>query len=343
MCECKNNVIQGILNNFRGTCEDYLYYSKRIPTIDLIDEKVWPLKFYRDYVSKSQPVLIKGACKSFPATSKWSMNYFLQNYGCKRLRVDVTPNGYADAVTIVKNAAGNEEKIFLMAEEKEMEMGQFLQTLKDPKENYVCYIQSQNSNLTENLNVFMNDVEPEIGWASEAFNKQPDAVNFWMGDQRAVTSMHKDPYENIYCVIDGYKDFLLIPPTDFAYLPYKAFHCANYVNVTSNSFEIHRQEDEFDCFNEGSFDGNCRMVSWIDIDPLKPNLDQYPNFSKAHLYNVRVNKGDCLYLPALWFHHVQQSHAAIAVNYWYDMDFDVKYCYNRLLQELSNKLFNQNS
>ena len=25
------------------------------------------------------------------------------------------------------------------------------------------------------------------------------------GDKRAVTSMHKDPYENIYCVVRGYK------------------------------------------------------------------------------------------------------------------------------------------
>jgi jumonji domain-containing protein 7 len=34
----------------------------------------------------------------------------------------------------------------------------------------------------------MCDVESEISWASEAFDKQPDAVNFWMGDARAVTS-----------------------------------------------------------------------------------------------------------------------------------------------------------
>lgn len=31
--------------------------------------------------------------------------------------------------------------------------------------------------------------------------------------------MHKDPYENIYCVISGYKDFILIPPVDLQYVP----------------------------------------------------------------------------------------------------------------------------
>ena len=29
------------------------------------------------------------------------------------------------------------------------------------------------------------------------------------GDKRAVTSMHKDPYENIYTVIRGYKVLLV--------------------------------------------------------------------------------------------------------------------------------------
>lgn len=40
--------------------------------------------------------------------------------------------------------------------------------------------------------------------------------------------MHKDPYENIYCVIDGYKDFVLIPPTDLPYVPYQRYPQANF-------------------------------------------------------------------------------------------------------------------
>lgn len=34
----------------------------------------------------------------------------------------------------------------------------------------------------------MKDVEDHVSFASEAFNKKPDAINFWMGDERAVTS-----------------------------------------------------------------------------------------------------------------------------------------------------------
>ena len=70
-----------------------------------------------------------------------------------------------------------------------MNMEEFLGIIDEPETaNGVFYIQKQNGNLTEEFVELMGDVDEEIGWASEAFNKKPDAVNFWMGDTRAVTS-----------------------------------------------------------------------------------------------------------------------------------------------------------
>jgi len=37
----------------------------------------------------------------------------------------------------------------------------------------------------------------------QVFGGHPDATNLWIGDERSVTSFHKDHYENIYCVIRG--------------------------------------------------------------------------------------------------------------------------------------------
>lgn len=100
---------------------------------------------------------------------------------------------------------------------------------------------------------------------------------------------------------------------------------------------------------------------------------------------VRVREGETLYLPSLWYHHVQQSHATIAgkhtlsvsifqllphcllfsctlykvlfmalcflpelgvcllsslfaVNYWYDMQFDIKYVYYKFVEELCKQM-----
>ena len=76
-----------------------------------------------------------------------------------------------------------------MPEERRMKMEEFLDIIEKPENaNGVFYIQKQNSNLTEEFVELMGEVDEDIGWASEAFNKKPDAVNFWMGDARAVTS-----------------------------------------------------------------------------------------------------------------------------------------------------------
>lgn len=35
-----------------------------------------------------------------------------------------------------------------------------------------------------------------------------------------AASVHKDHYENLYCVVSGEKHFVLLPPTDRPFVPY---------------------------------------------------------------------------------------------------------------------------
>ena len=69
-----------------------------------------------------------------------------------------------------------------------MTMNEFVKHIENPSPDQVYYIQKQNSNLTDEFRDIIEDVDDEIHWASEAFGKTPDAINFWMGDERAVTS-----------------------------------------------------------------------------------------------------------------------------------------------------------
>ncbi|MBN3326292.1 JMJD7 protein, partial [Atractosteus spatula] len=79
----------------------------------------------------------------------------------------------------------------------------------------------------------------------------------------------------------------------------------------------------------------CVKVPWIPVDPLSPDYERYPEYRQARLLSCTVRAGEMLFLPALWFHHVRQSHGCIAVNFWYDMEFDIKYNYFQLLDSLS--------
>lgn len=316
-----NNTLERAFRTLYEETRDFLHTPTEIPKVNVEATFLpnWSFEFYRNYVSKNRPLLIEGGCKNFHAVDKWNSQYFRNKLSSKIVTVAITPNGYADGLL-----HKDDKDIFVLPEERQMQMVEFLDYLENPKKNFVSYIQKQNSNLYEDFSELLPDVGNGFLWAWKAFDNQPDAVNFWMGDERAITSMHKDPYENIYCVIDGYKDFILVPPTDMPYVPYETYPVYKYENVTSETYSL--KQEYLD-------NGTPKTINWISIDPLLSN-EKSNNFDKAHKYKVRVQKGDVLYLPSLWFHHVRQSHQCIAVNYWYDMEYDVKYCYHKMLENL---------
>lgn len=229
------------------------------------------------------------------------------------ITVAVTPNGLADAVD--KNS-------FVLPEEREMTFTDFLDKVEEETGD-VFYIQKQNSNLTSDLPELLPDVQEDIGWASKALGAKPDAVNFWMGSARSITSMHKDHYENIYVVIRGSKEFILHPPVDRPFIPHQNYPPAQYSRTGHGWTKV---------------DLPGEPIPWVSIDPINPDLNQYPAYQHAKKLRCVVNAGDIFYLPALWFHHVSQTDNTIAVNYWYDMEFDAKYSLFQTLDRFSKLL-----
>ncbi|CAM9590057.1 unnamed protein product [Ectocarpus sp. 8 AP-2014] len=53
----------------------------------------------------------------------------------------------------------------------------------------------QNDSLRQEFPGLMEDVEPFLALAREAFGNEPDAVNLWIGDDRSLSAVHKDHYE----------------------------------------------------------------------------------------------------------------------------------------------------
>lgn len=312
------NALSEALDNLSLEARE-LYLSSEVPKLEIAPS---PLEFLRDWVNPNIPVIIKNALNHWPALKKWNDDYLREKIGHRRVTVAVTPNGYADAVVGSK---------FVMPEEREMEFSKFLDILEGKvKERGIFYVQKQNSNLTEEFQELCADAASDVSWATEAFGKHPDAVNFWMGDERAITSMHKDHYENLYCVISGKKTFTLLPPSDLPLIPYELYTPARFKTTESGDFEIVDEIAEH--LTEFS---PSPKVPWIAIDPLNPDLKKYPKYAKANPVTCTVQAGEMLYLPSLWFHHVQQSHGCIAINFWYDMQYDIKYNYFKFVETVT--------
>lgn len=290
------------------------------------------VEFARDYYAKQQPVIIRNAISTWPAVKKWTPEFFKENFKHKLVDVAITPNGYADGLAIRYE---DKKEYFVLPLEEQCTMEEFLQHLDNPM-GPVYYIQKQNSNFSIDFPELKNDIDCSVlEFAEKCFNKPPDAINFWMGDERAITSMHKDPYENVYCVVAGYKDFILLPPHSLPWVPKQLYPTGVYKrNLVTQQYHIEPivYSDEVD----GQHVPNDPVLTeWISIDPLAPDLFKYPQYSKLKPLRVRVNAGDVLYLPNYWYHHVQQSHRCMAVNFWYDMEYDSRYCYYRMLEELT--------
>lgn len=57
-----------------------------------------------------------------------------------------------------------------------------------------------------------------------------------------------------------------------------------------------------------SIEHGAARIPWIPIDPAGPvDLTEYPRFKHSQVLTVTLERGDMLYLPALWFHRVSQK------------------------------------
>ncbi|XP_068961912.1 bifunctional peptidase and (3S)-lysyl hydroxylase JMJD7 isoform X2 [Petaurus breviceps papuanus] len=181
-------------------------------TVPHLEGPPTPLQFYRDWVCPNRPCIIHNALHHWPALKKWTLSYFRDEVGSTEVSVAVTPDGYADAV------CGNR---FVMPAERRLPLSAVIDVLEGKAYHPgVLYVQKQCSNLSHELPQLLLDAESHVPWASEALGKMPDAVNFWLGEEAAVTSLHKDHYENLYCVVSGEKHFILHPPSDRPFIPY---------------------------------------------------------------------------------------------------------------------------
>ena len=203
----------------------------------------------------------------------------------------------------------------------------------------VFYYSLQNDCLRSECTALLRPLQasaaPLLHWAEQAFGTgPPDAVNIWIGDERAHSSLHKDPYENLFYVASGEKIFTLYPPSDAAFLPIVAMPTRRFVSRSSEDDEgglpswhiVEEYQDHDDNV------GNCIDHPCVKTTPwIYASQGSAPEY--LHPLTVRVKAGDVLYLPSLWFHAVSQSQETVAVNWWFDMQFlSPLFCYFQLLE-----------
>lgn len=133
----------------------------------------------------------------------------------------------------------------------------------------------------ENDIVLPRDAHPDVDDAT---------VSIWIGN-KTVASCHYDALDNIACCVVGRRRFTLFPPS-----------------------QVHNLYPGPLAPTPGG-----QVISLVDFN--NPDFKEYPKFSDAIAVAqvAELDAGDALFLPSMWWHHVEGlSSLNILINYWWN-------------------------
>jgi len=209
----------------------------------------------------------------------------------------------------------------------------------------IIYLQAQNDCLRSEYPHLLNHLpmtELHPAWVTDVLGDSPEAINLWVGTKHSVSTMHSDPYENIYVVIRGSKTFVIAPPGEAWFYSKSWFGTAEWVESQEpgpQGFENDQSDgepatDEHVAEEEKKIPYVTLQASEVDSKipwyaiphPLHVSeelLERYPRLRhRPRPYTVTVHAGDMLYLPRGWLHHVEQHEdeygLCVAVNSWFE-------------------------
>lgn len=93
--------------------------------VAVLHAPVDPCTFLRQYVATNQPVLIQGATDHWPAAGLWDRQYLDSRVGAHEVSVELTPNGFGDAVTAYETDTGETGQCFCMPHTSRMPYREF--------------------------------------------------------------------------------------------------------------------------------------------------------------------------------------------------------------------------
>lgn len=107
------------------------------------------------------------------------------------------------------------------------------------------------------------------------------SINLWLG-ANTHSGLHFDHYDNFLVQVFGTKKVFLIPAKDAGFL----------YPIPSNFFKS-------------------------PVNPMDPDLNAFPKFKNARVFEGELRAGDILFIPKGWYHYIYSPYQSISLNCWY--------------------------
>lgn len=124
--------------------------------------------------------------------------------------------------------------------------------------------------------------------------------NIWLGPKGTRTPLHTDPYHNIFCQVVGHKYVRLYPP-----------------EVTESVYP--RGEDENGINESNTSNVEIRLNRRQASNVVVEDGESFPLFTaQTNYHEAIVGPGECLYIPAGWWHYIESLTASYSVSFWWN-------------------------
>jgi hypothetical protein len=248
--------------------------------------------FFKNWLKKQTPVVIKGGAKQFPGFSKWNDTYFKSM--CK---------GWYPPIEANKRVVNNDRGPFVSKymtdsrtpdwafEELGTESGKFV----DPSEGWdFCdfidhYMKPDWQDRLHCIASIDNDHHGMImrgDMTLPPFMQCPEIahrithINMWMSSGGTSSSQHFDTQDNIFVQVDGDKEVIIFDP-------------------------LYSREAYVDYHNKYG-------LSPVNTEHI--DLETWPRYADIPFLTADLEKGDILYIPENWWHHLRSKKRNISIN-----------------------------
>jgi hypothetical protein len=240
-------------------------------------------QFFEDIAPEQQPVVIRGFARDWPLVA--AAQTTPQDFAAYLLRFYT---GKKARIFVAPPAANkrfyyNDDMTdvnYISGEERvDLFLGRLLELID--REVYPA-ISMQNS--------LPSEILPGLSHENKSDFFPDVEPRLWVGNE-GIVSAHYDGADNVACVVAGRRRFVLFPPNQIG-------------NLYPGSL---------------NFTPAGAPTSMVNLS--EPDFERYPQFKTAlaNAYSAELAPGDAIFIPMLWWHHVESLEKVNALmNYWWN-------------------------
>lgn len=169
--------------------------------------------FFWEYLSRSQPVVIEGAVKSWTAMKKWTIEYLRERYGEKKVHLKLTRDGNYEGVESadmwpgytpdwipdkVRKQLQFPDLVVVRPATDEMKMTEFLDLVTSGLNRTGVSAYLEYSSIPAYMPELEDDID-ELSFVSGLLERRH--LNMWLSDGNTLGKLHFDPYDNLLCQV----------------------------------------------------------------------------------------------------------------------------------------------